>query len=159
MNRQERMKKYGEDAYMKILAQMKERYKKDRAKYCENSRRRRAANPERVTAESHEQNRKGGKYYEKAQEYERTRLRRERRVVRGKHAKKWRPYKNIIAPGSQLHHQWHSGNAKYTGLALVEADAHMHRIIKVIRILEGAITIYTEAGIRGDERGKRGGSE
>jgi hypothetical protein len=65
-----------------------------------------------------------------------------------RHGYYWRPYKNIIAPGSQLHHNWIPGTADYTGLALVEADQHMRGFIEVIQILEGKITLFTEKEIR-----------
>jgi hypothetical protein len=100
-----------------------------------------------------EQFRKGGKYYEKWLELDRTGLRGERNKVRGRHQKRWRDYKKIIAPGSQLHHQWQPGTAEYDGVALVERDQHMHGIIKVIQILKGVITVFTEKEIREEKIG------
>ena len=40
----------------------------------------------------------------------------------------------------------------YRGLALVEADQHTHGFIDVIKILDGEITIFTEAELRGEEK-------
>ena len=97
---------------------------------------------------SPEQCRKGGKYYLKKQKYNHTGLQGERHKVRNKHGNLWRRFKNIIAPGSQIHHQWRKNSAGYDGVALVEKDQHQHGIIKPIVILEGQITLLTEAEVR-----------
>ena len=100
-----------------------------------------------------EVDRKGGKYYEKKLKYNRTGLRAERHKIRTIHAHNWKPYKDIIAPNSQIHHSWQPGTAEYSGVALVEKDAHQHGIIDVIEILEGAITVFIEKELqRGLER-------
>lgn len=101
-----------------------------------------------------ESDRKGGKYYEKKREYDLSELRSERHKIRSNHEHKWQAYKNIIAPGSQLHHQWRPGTSEYSGLALVEADQHQHGIIDVIQILEGGeINVFTEKELqRGQEQ-------
>jgi len=91
--------------------------------------------------------RKGGELYEKYQIYKQTGLQGERNKIRSKHGYKWRPYKHIIAPNSQIHHQWLPGTAGYTGVALVEKDQHIHGFIKVIQILEGEITLFCEANV------------
>ena len=64
------------------------------------------------------------------------------------HGNLWRKYKNIIAPESQIHHEWIPGTANYRGVALVEADQHMHGIVDVIEILEGKITLLTEDKVK-----------
>ena len=108
----------------------------------------REAHPEKVKEKNHEADRKDGKRYEKKLESLRTGLQGERHRVRVKHGRLYRPCKNIIAPDSQLHHSWRPGTSEYTGLALVEADAHMHGFIDVIQIFEGEIELFTEAEIR-----------
>lgn len=107
-----------------------------------------AAHPERKLIADREKNRKGGKYYEQYLAYNHTGLRRERKIIRSTHQYNWRQYKRIIAPDSQLHHSWCPNSAEYTGLALVEADAHMHGFIAVIEILDGEITLLTEEEVR-----------
>ena len=92
--------------------------------------------------------RKGGEYYGKRLEYERTGLRSKRNKIRANHAHMWQQFKNIIAPDLQLHHRWNVGSANYTGLALVEKDQHMRGFIDVIQILDGEITLFTEKKIR-----------
>lgn len=89
-------------------------------------------------------NRKGGKYYERKKEYNATGVQGERNKIRGKHGRVWRRYKRIIAPASELHHEWGIGTSEYAGLALVERNAHRYGMIKVIEILEGEITLFSE---------------
>ena len=108
-------------------------------------------NPEKVKQLYRDQSCKGGKGYEHMLEYQRTGLRGERSKVRSKHRWKWLPYKQIIAPESQIHHEWIPETANYRGVALVEKDQHMHGIIDVIHILEGEITLLTEVEIRNNE--------
>ena len=91
-------------------------------------------------------NRKGGAYYEKRLEYNRTRLQGERRDIRNKHNKLYRAIKQAT-PNSVFHHEWKPGTAKYRGVALVDKEAHQNGIIKVIEVLEGEITIFTEKEI------------
>ena len=132
MNKEEFIKRRGEAAYEKMLQQ--------RIEWG-------AANPDKVSATAHEQGHKGGKYYEKNLEYQHTGLRGERNNVRKKHGHKYRPFKQIIAPNSQIHHEWVPETAKYRGVALVEKDQHMHGFVDVIKILEGKITLLTEKEI------------
>ncbi len=106
--------------------------------------------PERMAARPHAVHRKGGEYYEKELEYARTGLQGKRNIIRMSHRRTYRPYKKIIAPASQLHHQWVVESPKYRGIALVEADQHQHGIIDVIQILEGEITLLTEKEIRNE---------
>ena len=71
-------------------------------------------------------------------------------LIRGRHRRYYTPYKQIIAPESQLHHEWIPMTAEYRGVALVEANQHLHGYIDVIQILEGEIMLLTEAEIRGN---------
>ena len=112
----------------------------------------REKNPKKAIAYQHDANRKGGKYYERQQRYERTGIPGKRNKIRVNHRNHYRPFKQIIAPESQIHHEWIPDTADYRGVALVEADQHMHGFIDVIQILEGEITIFTEAEIRGGDK-------
>lgn len=136
MNKEEVIRRYGEAAYEKMLEQARQWNR---------------VHPKRVKERSHNQCRKGGSFYRKKLKYDTTGLRGERNRVRGGHANKWRQYKNIIAPESQLHHQWIPETANYEGVALVEADLHMHGIIAVIKILYGEITLLTEKEVKEQE--------
>ena len=107
----------------------------------------RVANPEKVKATNQETQRKGGKHYERNIQYRMVGLPHEKRLVRGKHNRYWTPYKQIIAPESQIHHEWIPETADYRGVALVEKEQHMHGYIDVIQILEGEITLLTEEEI------------
>lgn len=132
MNKEERIAKYGEAAYLKLLAQ-RDAWAK--------------AHPEDRAAYHREYSKKGSKRYEKNLLYQRTGLRGERMKVRHKHGKLWGKYKRIIAPDSQIQHEWFPRTAEYRGVALVEADHHMHGIVDVIEVLEGEITLFTEKEI------------
>lgn len=88
----------------------------------------------------------------KTLEYARSCLRGERNKIRHKHERKWRRYKKIMAPDSQVHHQWIPEMAEYIRVALVEADALTHGIIDVIKIIVGKITFFTKKEIREQER-------
>ena len=149
MNKEEFTRKYGETVYEKRLQRACEwnaQHREERNITCGKWR---AANPDKVAADSQEHNRKGGKYYAHALKHNTTGLRGQRHIIRSRHGRKYRPFKKIIAPSSQCHHQWVPGTAEYTGVALVEKDQHMHGFIDVIQILEGEITLLTEAEIRG----------
>ena len=89
---------------------------------------------------------KGGKGYGHMLEYQRTGLQGERNKIRYMH---WRKHRTIreATPNSVLHHEWLPGTANYRGVALVEKEAHRHGIIKVIKVLEGKITLFTEKKI------------
>jgi cell division inhibitor SulA len=77
-------------------------------------------------------------------------IRRLKNRVREKDAIFYRRFKNIIAPTSQLHHEWaNNGTAEYTGVALVEADQHVHGFVDVIHVLRGGIILFTEASLQG----------
>jgi hypothetical protein len=126
--------KYGEGAYERRLARERQWREENQDKVRERG--------------NQEQCRKGGKHYAKGLEYSRTGIPGERARIRVKHAARWRPYKCILAVDSVNHHQWVSGTSKYTGVALVEKHQHQQGIIDVIQIMEGEITIFTEAELR-----------
>lgn len=140
-------RRHGEEAYKEKKRRNKEKYWADPKRNNEMCKEWREANPDIVRANSRQQCNKGGKYYGKTLEYNNTGLRCERNRVRGRHAYHYHPYKKIIAPDSELHHQWIPGTADYIGVALVEKDQHQHGIIDVIQILEGEITLFTEAEV------------
>jgi hypothetical protein len=171
MNKEELIKRYGEEAWLKKLAQKraynkahKEEKKASNKRYRNNHREEvkeynkkyQEAHPEEVKANNHEGSRKGGKYYAKHLTDGQTGLRGDRNAIRKKHADKYRPFKNIIAPESQLHHEWVPKTAEYRGVALVEADQHMHGFVDVIQILDGEITLLTEEEVK---MGKKNGKE
>lgn len=138
MKKKDFIKKYGKKAYLKQQEQTKDWQ---------------SANPSRLQAASKRQNlkrqRKDGEDYEKAIIYQMNGIPHAKGLIRRKHGYQWWQFKQIIAPESQIHHQWLLGTADYRGVALVEADSHMHGFIDVIQILEGEITLLTEAEIRG----------
>jgi hypothetical protein len=107
--------------------------------------------PKEVKARNNQYHRKNGVHYHKTLQYNRTGVRPARHRVRSKHQYLYLPYKNIIAPSSQIHHQWIPDTANCTGIALVEADQHMHGFIDVIEILSGKITLFTEEEVRKEE--------
>ena len=122
MKKAEHIEKYGEEAYQKWLEQVKAAVRKYKQKRS--------------------------KGYRKAITYQMNGLPHTKRLIRLIHAQRWRKFKCIIAPQSQIHHEWIPETANYRGVALVETDQYMHGFIDVIRILEGEITLLTEAEIR-----------
>jgi hypothetical protein len=133
MKKREYITRYGKSAYEKMMGQNREWVK---------------GNRRRVREAHRDRNRKVGKDYGMRLNYQLTGLSGEKHKVRVKHGTLYRPFKKIIAPDSRLHHEWHPGSAGYDGVALVEANQHMHGVIDVIRILEGNITLFTEQAIR-----------
>ena len=182
MRKEEFIARYGEAAYARLLEQSREHYKehkeeqiarakkwneehreemaaaskKYREKHPEqvaaNSKKYREANPEKVKLDHQEQSRKGGRYYDKKLEDMQTGLQGSRNRIRGKHRRQYKPYKDIIALESQIHHEWVPETAEYRGVALVEADAHMHGFVNVIEILDGEITLLTEEEVKRGEK-------
>ena len=132
MRKEEIIKRRGEAAYLRRLEQTRQWNK---------------ANPEKVTKHHRDQCRKGGRDYLKKLEYRTTGLQGEREKIRMRHANHWWKYKKIIAPKSQIHHEWVPETADFRGVALVEKDQHMHGIIDVIQILDGVIGLFTEKEI------------
>lgn len=172
MKKEEFIERYSEAAYEKRLQQARDRYVEHREE--ENARDKewyaghreeeiarslkwQKANPDKVKAIHQEANRKGGKYYEKRLEYNRTGLQGERRDIRNKHNILYRDIKQA-APNSVFHHEWIPGTANYRGVALVDKELHQRGIINVIKILEGKITLFREREIKeqGSNRGSKG---
>ena len=149
MKKEERIQRYGEVAYQKEKKHGRVRYTKHHEEYNKRSAKWRETHPEEVVASARERGRKGGKYYDKVLKYMRTGLPYKRNLVRHSHRRKWNPFKRIIAKDSVLHHEWIPETADYRGVALVEKNQHLHGFIGVIQILEGGITLFTEAEIRG----------
>jgi hypothetical protein len=152
MNKEEFIRRRGKSAYMRMLELNRENRKgKPEEGSPERSRTWREEHPAKVIENNRKNSkeicRKGGKYYEKYQKYKTTGISGKKNRVRSAHGKQYLKYKNIIAPGSQIHHEWIPGTAKYTGVALVEADQHMYGFIKVIEVLDGKITRFTEKEI------------
>ena len=160
---EERIKKYGIVAHKKHLQQIREAREKHleksraisrewKSKHLEEvrakSREWNQNHPDEVKARTREHSRKGGKRYEQKRKYQSTGLPHERQLVRVKHSSRYRPYKSIIAPDSQIHHEWIPETADYRGVALVEKDQHQHGYIDVIQILEGEITLLSEEEVR-----------
>jgi uncharacterized protein YaaR (DUF327 family) len=152
MNKEEIIERYGEEAWQKILERDRARYKANKEQEKARSKKWKEKHQEQVIAQNQEQNRKGGKRYDKKLEELRTGLQGERNRIRTKHAREYRPYKNIIAPDSQIHHEWIPKTDEYKGVALVEKDAHMHGFIDVIQILDGKITLLTEEEIKKEKK-------
>ena len=144
MKKEEIIKKYGEENYKNRLLQGQEWART----HPEESSRWGETHPETVKASGRKRCRKGGKYYERKIKYNSTGIQGQRNHIRRAHRKKWQLFKQIIAPESQMHHEWIPGTSEYRGTALVEKDQHQHGIIKVIKILEGEITLLTEEAIR-----------
>lgn len=150
MKKEEFIKRRGKAAYEKKLQQGRDWSKQHREECNARVKEWRAANPEKVLAIEQEQSHKGGKHYEKRLEYNRTGLQGERKSIRDKHRKQYHAISQAT-PNSALHHQWIPGTANYLGVALVDKELHRRGIIKVIKLLEGQITVFTEKEIRGQE--------
>jgi hypothetical protein len=175
MNKEETIKRYGEAAYERVLEQRRawkkahkaeeharsKKYREEHKEEEEYREKEKARNkkyaeehPEEVKANNQERNRKDGKYYDKHLKDNRTGLQGARNRIRMKHANQYRPYKDIIAPDSQLHHEWMPQTDEYRGLALVEKDAHQYGIVDVIEILDGKITLLTEEEVKKGKKKK-----
>ena len=138
MKKDEFIAKYGIEAYKRLLVNTKQ--------WC-------VTHPKRKKAQCQEQCRKGGKHYEyHNKQYRMTGVPHKKLLIRSNHGRIWKKHKQIIAPESQLHHQWLPETANYTGMALVEKEQHQYGFIDVIQILEGGITLFTETEIRGAVR-------
>ena len=154
MKKEECIAKYGEEAWQKLLEKRQAYYKEHKEEAVAYSKKYNEEHPEETKANQHEANRKGGKRYAEKIEYQTTGIQGERHRIRIKHADKYRPFKNIIAPESQIHHEWVPQTAEYRGVALVEADAHMHGFVDVIQILDGKITLLTEEEVKNGKKQK-----
>jgi hypothetical protein len=146
-----RAKKYQEEHPEMVKARHKKYREGHKVENNASDKKYREEHPEKVKAHNHEQNRKGGRRYDKKLEYNKTGIPGDKHKIRTKHANKYKPYKMIIAPESQIHHEWIPKTSEYRGVALVEADQHMHGFVDVIEILDGKITLLTEEQIK---RGK-----
>lgn len=133
MKKEEFIARYGEAGFAKMRAQGRA-WKK--------------AHQEEVKLRNNELNRKGGKRYEKMLINQCTGLPGEKHIIRNMHGLKWREYKAIIAPESQIHHEWIPDTSEFRGVALVEADRYMHGFKDVVEIFEGGITLLTEEEVR-----------
>lgn len=100
--------------------------------------------PKIVRENSHQSNRKGGKYYKRHLRYQHSGLQGARNKIRAMDARRWTKYKKFVAPDSQIHHAWRHNSSDCDGVALVETNAHRHGVIDVILILEGNITLLIE---------------
>lgn len=103
------------------------------------------ANPAKVRGYSLDQSTKGGKGYLKMRAYSQQPVPNARHRVRARHETKYRGIKLLLESffeglKLQLRHQWLSGTAEYTGLALVDTERHQRGIISVVYPLEGVIT-------------------
>ena len=147
MEKEERIKRYGEAAYDKMLQQQRDWHAQYREECNVVSQAWREANPEKAKAHHQESGRKGGKRYRKKLVYQRTGIPGERNRIRLKHTRLYRTIKEAI-PNSVFHHEWIPGSAKYRGVALVDKEAHLYGIINVIKVMEGKITLFTEKEIR-----------
>jgi hypothetical protein len=149
MKKEERIKRYGEAAYERYSEQTRVWAKEHREQVKATQEKYREVHKEEAkcrTTKYREEN------YSKHLEYNSTGVQGKRNVIRATHRNKYRPYKDIIAPDSQLHHEWVPDSPEYRGIALVEADQHMHGFVDVIEILDGGITLLTEEEVR---RGKK----
>ena len=148
MKKEEIIKRYGKAEYKRRSKQPLIWNKKHPERHNATTKRWQERNPERIREIHREYCRKGGKYYEKSKIYKMTGLQGRRNRIRMRHGSKWRPYKRIVAPESQIHHQWRPGSARYDCVALVEKNQHQYGILEVIEVLEGGITLFTEKEVR-----------
>lgn len=148
MKKKEIISKYGKEAYEKILIQRRDRYRKNAKTEIETTRNWQFANPKKVAEIDKARSRKEGHRYKQHLRYETTGVQGARNKVRRRHGHLWQSYKRIIAPLSQIHHEWIPGSSNYNGVALVEKERHQHGIIDVIQILDGDITLFSEKEIR-----------
>jgi hypothetical protein len=150
--------KYGIEAYERRLARRREWGRQLPGGEKQRSQERRDANPEqsreydrawaernpdKVKAKGREVSRKDGKYYAKKKIYKQTGISGERERVRMRDRYKYGKLMDLS--GLEIHHIWKDGTAEYTGIALVEAKAHRRGKIKVIKVLEGEIELFSEA--------------
>ena len=134
MKKKEHIEKFGEAGYEEVL-QRNRKWQEDNPEKVKAGRVNwRKTHPEKVKANDQARSRKGGKRYKQRRQHQMMGIPHEKELVRCKHKHKWTSFKKIIAPDSQLHHQWISGTSNYTGVALVEKDQHMHGFIDVIQI-------------------------
>lgn len=163
MKKEEIIARYGEEAYERMLEQNRARNKAHREEKKANDKKWYDEHPEQakayrkswrdehseqVIASHQEECRRGGKYYVKHLKSQRTGVQGDKNKIRMKHERDYKQYKDIIAPDSQIHHEWVPRTSEYRGVALVEAEPHQYGIIDVIQILDGKITLLTEEEVR-----------
>ena len=152
MKKVEVIERLGEEEWERRLKSSRRWRAENRDRAVDSTKQWRITNPEKVKKDNEvnnlETNRRGGKYYERHKQSQMVGIPHEKTLIRQKHQRRWTPLKRIIAPNSELHHQWQMGTANYDGVALVEKDQHRYGIIDVIQILEGEITLLTEEEIR-----------
>ena len=145
MKKRDFVRRYGEEAWAKKQEQSRRWNAANPIKHADGVKRSHAANPDK--------HRRRVKQWKRAnpdkvksfnQKYFSTGLPHSRKLVRMKHGNQYRAYKQIIAPDSQIHHEWIPNTANFRGVALVEKDQHQHGVIDVIQILEGDITLLEE---------------
>lgn len=150
MNKADYIKKYGKEAYAKQQEQTREWHRLHPLRVLEIVKEWADTHPAEVIARNKNRFRKDGEHYKKWTHYNMNGLRHLKNLIRGQHNRYWGMYKKIIAPDSQIHHEWIQGTADYRGVALVEKNQHIMGYIDVIQILEGKITLLSEAEIRRD---------
>ena len=148
MNKVDVIMRYGKAAWEKELQRAREYQAAHREEAKARVKAWTEVHPEEAKAHHQEANRKGGKRYEKRRAHQMQGIPHKKEIIRCKHQRTWTLYKRIIAPLSQIHHEWFPGTADYRGVALVEANQHRYGIIDVIQILDGEITLLTEEGIK-----------
>jgi hypothetical protein len=154
LRKEEFIIKYGEDAYKRMVQNETKTSRvwkqKNSAKVANYQREFKIRHPDRAKAHSFQQSRKGGKYYEKSKIYHAIGIPGAKTRIRNNHHYLYAAYKSIIAPDSQIHHEWIPGTADYRGVALVETDQHIHGFVNVIEVLEGEISLLSELEIMGE---------
>ena len=148
MKKEDFIKRRGQAAYDKQLQQGRDWKAWHHEESNVQSRMWAVNNSERGKANDREKCRKGGKNYAHTLEYHKTGLQGEKNKIRSRHAHHYYRYKRLIAPASQIHHEWIPGTADFRGIALVEANQHMHGFVDVIKILNGKITLLTEKEVK-----------
>ena len=148
LNKEEYIKRFSLEAWEKKLQRSREGKREHPEKGRKCLRLWRLDNPQKAKEINYNLCHKDGKYYEVAYNHVKTGIPYEKKIIRNKHSKWWRAYKRIIAPDSQVHHEWIANTSEYRGIALVETNQHLHGFIDVIQILEGEITLLTEEEIR-----------
>jgi hypothetical protein len=154
MKKEEIIERYGEAAYETVLERQRAYNRAHKEEANARGKKYREEHPEQVRANNNEIGRRGGKYYDKTLEYKKTGITGEKNRIRMKHVRRYKPYKAIIAPESQIHHEWVPNTSEYRGVALVEKDQHQYGIVDVIEILDGKITLLTEEEVKKGKRKK-----
>jgi hypothetical protein len=138
MKKEKCIERYGEDEYERRLTMSREWNREHPEEHQAGRERWEKEHPEKVA--------------EYKRRHHKTGIQGLKNKVRTKDADFYRRFKKVIAPTSQLHHEWsNNGTAEYTGVALVEADQHMYGFVEVIHVVRGEISLFTEASLQGRE--------